>query len=183
MLLTSLAYRIIDFASEVPIPINSGDYKLLSRRVAEKVVAIAEPQPYFRGMVSWVGFKQSQIFYKRDPRVRGKSHFGMFSSGPIFNFLSGILSFSMKPLYFVATTALLLAVSCAFSFVYAFWGNNPWFFFSILLVNLSFVQISIGIGALYLVRLYTVSRKRPLYLLRDKIGFSDQTRHGSCRDE
>jgi polyisoprenyl-phosphate glycosyltransferase len=183
ILLTLLAYKVINYASDIPILENTGDYKLLSRRVVNEVVGITEPEPYFRGMVSWVGFQQTQIFYKREARVRGKSKRGLLTFAPLNVFISAILSFSTKPLFFVAAAGFLLIIIAPFLLPYFWWAGDSYvstkFLASALIIILVVIEISLGIIALYLARVCSIVRNRPLYLLREKIGFPDQTTQNS----
>lgn len=177
MLLTAMAYKAINFVSEISIPENCGDYKLLSRRVVDHALTLIEHDPYFRGIVSWVGFNQTFLFYERQPRYSGRSKRVLLSLAPLQVFISAILSFSNKPLYAIALAGLLVPVAAFLTALYATVWTGQNFANSILLllliVLLCVVQISLGIHALYIVRTYAEIRKRPLFLIQKKIGFCD----------
>ena len=177
MLLTALAYKAINFASEIAIPENCGDYKLLSRRVVDHTLTLMEHDPYFRGIVSWVGFNQTFLFYERQPRYRGRSQRVLLSLAPLQVFTSAILSFSNKPLYAVALAGLLLPGAAFLVMLYAMIRTPQAVANDILLllaiVMLCVVQISLGFHALYMIRTYAEIRKRPLYLIQRKLGFGD----------
>jgi len=98
MLVTKGAYSLINVVSDVHIPMNTGDFKLLSRRVVNQLVQLREHDPFLRGLVRWVGFRQVQIFYRREARIAGKTHFPLLGSGPSRAFLAGVTSFSEFPI-------------------------------------------------------------------------------------
>ena len=99
MWLTKLSYKVINALSDIPIPENTGDYKLLSRRVVDNLLLFQEPDPFMRGLVYWIGFRQDSIQYIREVRFAGKTHFSLFGSGPVKEFIRGATSFSVAPLY------------------------------------------------------------------------------------
>ena len=97
--LTKLAYKIINYFSDIKIPINAGDFKLVSKRVLDNILNQKEYRPYMRGLFTWVGFKQTFVSYVRQPRFSGETKYPVFSKGPITEFINGITSYSLKPLY------------------------------------------------------------------------------------
>ena len=98
--MTKLAYRIIRVLSEIELLNDAGNFKLISKRVKEELLKLKEKQAYLRGLVCWVGFKQSKVYYKRNKRFAGKGHFPILtSSGPLQEFISGITSFSIFPFH------------------------------------------------------------------------------------
>ncbi len=99
MWVTKLGYRIINLLSDTDIPMNTGDFKLLSRRVVDELLKLHEYDPFLRGLIRWVGFKQVQLFYDRHARHSGISHFNWRSSSHARAMISGITSFSSTPLY------------------------------------------------------------------------------------
>ena len=99
MILTKIAYRIINKTSSIPLPVDSGDFKLLSRKVVDHINALKEHNPYIRGLTVWVGFKQDFVDYVRESRSSGESKFSSIWSGPIAEFVRGITGYSTGPLY------------------------------------------------------------------------------------
>jgi len=83
LLITFLAYKLINFFSDIPLPINSGDYKLISKRTLDKILELKEFRPYIRGLSVWVGYKQSFVYYIREARGSGKSQFSLLGPGPV----------------------------------------------------------------------------------------------------
>ena len=101
MLLTRIAYRLINRVSDIELLENAGDFKLLSRRVVDEVIKLNEYQPYTRGLISWVGFRQEVITYERDARFGGNSKFSLLrSAGTLNEFINGFTAFSEIQLYF-----------------------------------------------------------------------------------
>ena len=83
MWITKLGYRIINLLSDTDIPMNTGDFKLLSRRIVNELLKLNEYDPFLRGLVRWVGFRQVQIFYDRHARHSGVTHFNWRSSSHV----------------------------------------------------------------------------------------------------
>lgn len=74
MFVTKMGYRLINSISEIELPVDSGDFKLLSRCVVDRLLELKEDKPYIRGLVSWVGYKQVQVFYEREARLDGRQN-------------------------------------------------------------------------------------------------------------
>ncbi len=175
---TKLAYRIINTISEIDMPVEAGDFRLLSRHCVEELLKLTEAQPYLRGLTQWIGYEKAEVLYHRAPRAGGESHFpGVFSYGPVKVFVDGITSFSMFPLHLVlyagligtalGTGGLLLSgLAALFG-----WGcaTAGWVFFILLLWG--GLMIGMGILGLYIARIYRDTRKRPLYIVKDTVNF------------
>ena len=91
--ITGIAYKIINFVSEIEIPINSGDFKLLSRATVQDVLMLTEDDPFMRGLSVWVGRKQEFVHYDRNPRNAGDTKFPLLSKNPVSEFVRGVTSF------------------------------------------------------------------------------------------
>ena len=100
LLITKIAYKIINFLSDINLPTEAGDYKLISKKALTNILEQREFRPYIRGLSVWVGFKQSHVEYVRDARSEGATKFPLLSAGPITQFISGVTAYSLKPLYF-----------------------------------------------------------------------------------
>lgn len=170
MFITKIAYRVISFLSEVAVPVDSGDYKLLARRVVDEINRLPEDDPYFRGVVSWVGFKQVQVFYERAPRHAGVSMRGLTSLIPLKVFVSAILASSNRPLIFSAL-AFIPSTFCLILAGLGFMTGHPLLAWTLLGLMVLIAQASIGVIALYLARVYNDARRRPPYLIAEKLGF------------
>ena len=182
MRFTKLAYRLIRYVANINVPIDSGDFKLLSRRVVNELIRLDERDAYFKGLVTWVGFKQEQVLYNRDKRFAGNTHFSLLKSlGPFQSFIAGIASFSSLPLYlslFIGMGILLSALVYAILvlIVVSTGGTVPgWSFVIMILLFIGGIQlITLGIMGIYLARVHTESKKRPTYIIESMHGMSDE---------
>lgn len=169
-------YRVIKRLTNVAIPVDTGDFRLMSRRVVEALRSSPERHRFLRGMVSWVGFNQTGIAYDRDERHSGTTKYPL---PKMIRFaIDGITSFSDIPLRFAAYFGFVVS---AIAFVYAivvivaklFRLNPPaytpgWASTIVAVVFLGGVQlISLGIIGEYLGRIYDQVKGRPLYLVSD----------------
>jgi glycosyltransferase involved in cell wall biosynthesis len=170
VLSASIFYRLNKRLTNVSIPVDTGDFRLMSRRVVDALGATRERHRFLRGLVSWVGFKQVGVEYDRDPRYSGSTKYP-FSK--MFRFaIDGVTSFSEIPLRFATYFGFIVS---AFVFVYAlvvlgfhFAGMNfpGYTSMMIAILFLGGVQL-IGIGILgeYVGRIYDQIKGRPLYLV------------------
>lgn len=170
-----LYYRLQRSVSNFEIPIDSGDFGLISRRVVDQLVAMPEQSRYLRGMRSWVGFKQIGIEYARDSRLAGESNYSMKQlMGLAFN---GIFNFSEFPIKFITRLGIVTIVT---SLIYLFYniyrkffiGDVPLGFTALIMAIVLFsgVQlISIGIIGEYVVRIFFQVKNRPLYIVSERI--------------
>ncbi len=168
----SVFYRLINWLSDVDIPRDVGDFRLLSRRAVDALNALPEHHRYMKGLYAWIGFPQMAVPYVREARAAGRSKWSYWR---LWNFaLEGITSFSNAPLK--VATYLGLATSTA-SFLYGMfmlvktliWGNPVPGYPSLIIVVLFLggVQlICLGIIGEYLARTYSESKDRPLYFLK-----------------
>lgn len=164
-------YRVINRLSEVPIPEDVGDFRLLSRRAVDALNLLPERTRFMKGLFAWIGFRQVTLDYDRDARAAGKSK---WRYGRLWNFaLDGITAFSVAPLK--AATYFGLA-SAAGAFGYALYflaktviAGDPVPGFPTLIVTVLFLGglqlMAIGVLGEYLARLFIESKRRPLYLL------------------
>lgn len=166
-----LFYRVIGRLSHTPIPRDTGDFRLLSRRALDGLKQLRERHRFMKGLFAWVGYRQCAIAYERAPRLAGRSKFSYWR---LWNFaLEGITSFSTAPL----RAATYLGVLVAFAaFVYGvaiilktlFWGDpvQGWPTMMAVILFLGGVQlIALGVIGEYLGRLYDEAKQRPLYLV------------------
>lgn len=173
-LAVSLAYRTIAWFSEVPIPRNAGDFRLISRRVRDALDQCGEYNRYMRGLIAWLGFNQVGIEYERRPRFAGSSKAPFFA---LVTFVfSAITSFSLRPLRLFSVLGLsLLTISLASIPVYVVLfaiGNPPPGITTLIVLALLAIGInSLGIGILgeYLGRTYAETKRRPLYVVEDSV--------------
>ncbi|HET8941927.1 MAG TPA: glycosyltransferase family 2 protein [Rudaea sp.] len=164
-------YRVMERLSATPIPRDTGDFRLLSRRAVNAMKLLRERQRFMKGLFAWVGFRQKAIIYHRDPRFAGSSKFNYWR---LWNFaLEGITSFSGAPLR-LATYVGVLTATLAFAFgVFVLikailFGDPVRGYPSLMLVVLFLggVQLmALGVIGEYLGRLYMEAKQRPLYLV------------------
>jgi dolichol-phosphate mannosyltransferase len=178
--LTKFGYRLINSLGDIDLPIDSGDFKLLSRRAVKHILLLKEQKPYLRGMVSWIGFKQAQIFYDRDGRLDGKENtkFPVLSKRVIYGYLDrALISFSDAPLKIMLMIGLFVSIIAigyiGIVIVQKILGLHdpgwPALMASILL--LGGVQLSIlGIIGLYIGGIFTNVKGRPLFVINSIIG-------------
>ena len=179
LMITNIGYRILNRYSNVPIPVNAGDFKLLSRRVVNHLLSFKEFNPFMRGLVSWVGFKQIFIHYDRQARFAGKSKFFILSKKVVSNFLtSALINFSSVPLQ-IATYCGLVAILIDFIFIVHVAIQKitnqaipGWTALMTVILFLGGVQLfSIGTIGLYLHSVHEQTKNRPPYIIASKHGF------------
>lgn len=172
-------YRLINRVSEIEIPLDSGDFRLLDRKVVDALLQMPERDRFVRGMVSWVGFKQVSLPYARAARHAGDSKYTLLRMARFAT--DGILSFSIAPLRVatligsassaLAVLAALLVVSVRLSSRH--WPN-PWAWVIISIFLLGGAQLlCLGILGEYLGRTYAENKRRPLYFVRETLGFDE----------
>ena len=189
-------YRLFKRISEVDVPVDAGDFRLMNRRVVDILRTMPERNRYLRGLASWVGFSQASISYARDERYRGERKYTLWQSARLA--VDGITSFSHFPLRLV--TQLGLVVSLA-GFLYGaiiiilglFFDRvvPGWTTLMAAVIFLGGVQlIVVGVVGEYIGRIYVEVQQRPLYLIKQKIGFSEEAeirdepeRRGHCKSK
>ncbi|HXZ82167.1 MAG TPA: glycosyltransferase family 2 protein [Acidimicrobiales bacterium] len=182
-MVAALGYRVIRHIADVEIPPNAGDFRLMSRRVVDAVVALPEKHGFLRGLVGYVGFPQTSVLYDREIRTGGRSKYNRFT-GSVLIGLNGVVGFSRYPLKLIsmigialATVALLLGMtyfSCKLAGV-KFPVGNPTV---VVLVSLfSGIQLlSLGVIGEYVGRIYDEVRDRPRYIVESRYGWEDADR-------
>ena len=180
---TKKAYSLINLFSEIEILKNTGDFKLLSRKAINSVLSLNENDPFIRGLSIWIGFKQTQVFYIREPRFIGQSKFPNhgISITTIKEFLRGISSFSSVPLYLSLYLGFFVSFS-SFSFLIyilitrIFYDLHLPGWPALMATNLFLggtILFSIGILGIYVGKIHQELKRRPKYIIKDKIGFKN----------
>lgn len=179
-LTAALFYKTMQRITPLNMPVNSGDFRLMSRQSIDALKELRESHRFMKGLFTWVGFRQTGIPYVRDPRFAGKTKWNYYK---LWNLaLEGITSFSYLPLQWSMYLGLGVAF---FSFIYGFYmivdtithGNAVPGYPSLMVVILFLggVQLfTIGIIGQYIGRIYTESKHRPLYFIREKLGFENK---------
>lgn len=180
MWLTKLGYRILRSTSSIDLPVNSGDFKLISRTVADHLIRFEDNWPFLRGLVPWIGFRQVPVFYDREARPAGQSKYRVLSSRVINHFLFGIISFSdlplKAPLWIGATIVAGAFIYLVVRLVVWACGTTPTelsivLFALLLLSGLQLLMFG-GMG-LYVSAIHDQVRNRPRYIVKSRIGFED----------
>jgi glycosyltransferase involved in cell wall biosynthesis len=179
-IVAAAGYRVIRRIADVEIPPNTGDFRLMSRRVVDNVVALKESHGFLRGLVGLVGFRQTSVLYDRDPRVAGTSKYNRFWGSLVIG-LNGIVGFSRYPLHLISVLGTALAgVAFALALVYlglkiggvGFPVGNP-----TIVIVVSFFSgiqlLSLGVIGEYVGRIYDESRNRPKYIVESRYGWDD----------
>ncbi len=173
-------YQTIGKMSPVPIPSNTGDFRLLDRRVVEAVKKLPERTRFMKGLFAWVGYKQTSVLFDREPRHSGNSNWSYWQ---LWNFaLDGIISFSFLPLKvwsYIGVTISLVSLFYALFLVVRtliFGVDVPGY--ASLMVAILFLGgvqlITLGVLGEYLGRVYEEVKGRPLYFIREKYGFDTE---------
>ena len=168
-------YRVLNRLSDVPIPLDVGDFRLMDRKVVEALCAMPERHRFVRGMVSWVGHRQVAVPYARARRHAGTSKYPLFKMMKFA--LDGVTSFSTVPLRLATWIGFVIAGSASVGIVYAlvarlFTKNwvSGWAGLFISVLFLGGVQlIFLGVIGEYIGRIYTESKRRPLYLVAEHL--------------
>jgi polyisoprenyl-phosphate glycosyltransferase len=171
-------YRCIDHLSETRIPLDTGDFRLMDRCVVDALLAMPERDRFVRGMVSWLGFSQVAVSFRRAARKAGVTKFSVFR---MLRFaMDGIFSFSIVPLRLATWTgfatsaiAVLGILTAVIEWIFGVPGLvKGWTSMVTAILFIGGVQlICIGIIGEYVGRIYGESKRRPLYVLRERIGF------------
>ena len=174
MIFTNAAYKIINYFSDIPLPINAGDFKLISRNALNKILELKEFRPYIRGLSVLVGFKQSKIFYVRESRYSGKSKFTLFGTGPVNEFITGLTAYSLKPLYvgiLFGFFSIIISIILIIHTLYAKFNNLTALGSASILISISFfsgiILFSQGIIGIYIARIFEQVRGRKRYVIKD----------------
>ena len=174
MLVTKMAYYLINILSDINLPVEAGDYKLISKKALEKILNQKEFRPYVRGLSVWVGFKQAYLNYERQARGAGESKMPLLSAGPITDFINGITSYSLKPLYigiffgffsiFVSVILIIYALFLKFNDL-AIPGATS------IIIAISFFSgillFTLGIMGIYLARIFEQTKGRDQYVIKE----------------
>lgn len=173
----NLFYRLIDRLSEERLSVDAGDFRLISRRIIDLLKSFEDAQPYLRGTIATLGFKQVGIPYSRNARVRGESKFPF--SKLVSLALDGILNHSVVPLrlatYFGLTVSVMTLLSIAAYIAAKLLTGAQWpagfaTLAALILASISINAMLLGIIGEYIGRMYRQVRKQPLTVIEDVIG-------------
>ena len=193
-------YRLINQIAEVPIPRNTGDFRIMNRRVVEELRGLSESHGFLRGLVSLVGFAQTEVLYEREARHAGAGNYNRYLGSLKIGF-NGVFGFSTVPLKMMMWTGFAIAVTSAIA-IFIMIGLKIWLgdeyplgipTITILVLFIGGVQLTaLGVLGEYIGRIYDEVRRRPLYIVeravnaavRDPRGprSGDQSARGSGDD-
>ncbi|MDA7691808.1 glycosyltransferase family 2 protein, partial [Methylophilaceae bacterium] len=172
LLITKFGYRFIRKISDIDIPVDSGDFKLLSRRVVDELLKLTESKPYVRGLISYIGFKQTQLFYERKARHDGSENtkYPVLTKRVLYGYLDrAMISFSDAPLkliFFLGLILLFFSVIFIFYVIIAKFSGTLIPGWAAIMVSVVFFGslniLLLGVVGLYIGSIFTESKKRPL---------------------
>ena len=172
----SCFYQLINFLSETPIPDEVGDFRLLDKEIVLFLNNLPEQSRFLRGLVAWGGYPAEYVYFKREKRHTGETHYTL---SRMLNFaMEGIISFSTKPLRIASYMGFFSAGLGFLGILYAiieklFFPNNLVTGWSALFVGVMFIGgvqlLTIGIIGEYISRIYIEIQKRPQYLIKEKV--------------
>ena len=176
-------YRLLSRATEVNIPVDAGDFRLMSRRALDALLALPEQARFIRGMVAWIGFKQVPLAYDRKERFAGETKYPL---GKMIRFaLDAITGFSSAPLKVASHAGLALSLGSLLIIAYIFIGwlsgrTVPgWTSLMLVVVVLGAIQMFVlALMGEYIGRLYNEAKRRPLYIVQEIAGRAGEPRAG-----
>ncbi|MED3977600.1 glycosyltransferase family 2 protein [Priestia megaterium] len=183
----AMFYRFLRAMTDIDIPLDTGDFRLLDRKVCNQMNSIQEKNRFVRGLVSWVGFKQIAVEYERDERLAGESKYPLKKMLKLS--MDGITSFSYKPLKLASYAGVTLS---GIGFIYLlvvlylklFTDSTITGWASLIVIQLFFsgiILIILGMIGEYIGRIYDETKNRPLYIVREKYQFETR-KEVSLRD-
>jgi len=176
----NLGYKVINSLSDVQIPRNTGDFRMMSRRVVREICSLNDKHGFLRGLVAYVGFNQTGVLYDRDSRNTGIGNYNRYL-GSLRIGINGLVGFSAKPLNFMSLFGGLIA---GFGFLLGGWyaiqkflgvSLTPGLSTSVILITFfaGIQLLSLGILGEYVSRIYDGVKNRPMYIVDSKIGFDE----------
>ena len=180
-IISHVGYTLINKFSDVQIPRNTGDFRIMTRRVIEELRSLNESHGFLRGLVAYVGFKQAFIEYDRDERFAGVGNYNRLT-GSLKIGLNGLISFSSKPLFVMSICGFILA---GFSFLLGAWyvlqkfigiDLTPGLSTTVLVVSFFAGVQLLGLGLIgeYVGRIYDEVKGRPMYIVDKQVGLEDR---------
>ncbi len=173
----SIFYRMMNQISDVPMPKDTGDFRLVNRRVIEALKSMPETARYTRGMVAWIGFKQIPLKYERKARFAGTTHYTFDKMLRLA--LDGITSFSTRPLrlgFYLGFFMLIASMGMIGYIAYSYIMHDTvrgWTSLALIILMSQAVQwILLGLIGEYVGRIYQESKNRPKYFIADAVGLN-----------
>jgi len=170
-------YRTFKRLATIDMPLDTGDFRLMNRKAVHQLSKLHEQDPFVRGQVTWIGFKQTSVQYHRQERIAGETKYPL--SKMIKLALDGITSFSMKPLQFVNIFSIVPLASGVFYLGYLIISGNynvASVGVTILLFTMGLMMLSIGILGSYVGRVLDQVNNRPRFIVSKTEGFEDRNK-------
>lgn len=171
-------YRTINRLSDIEIPLDTGDFRLMDRSALDQFLKMRETYRFVRGMVAWVGFKQTYVLYDRESRFAGKTKYPLKKMLKLAS--NAILAFSNVPLKIATWLGFATSLAAFLGILYAlysrFFGTYEPGWTTLMLAVLmigGIILMVLGIIGSYLGRIYNEVKGRPLYIVQEKVGFED----------
>ncbi|MDC0384412.1 glycosyltransferase family 2 protein [bacterium] len=179
-IISSIGYKILKKFTNIPIEKDSGDFRLISKKVITEYKKFSEVYPFFRFVVDWIGFKRKQIFYERKPRRKGNTKHPL-GLGIIYNFFEiSFTPFTDAPLRFALIFGIISFIACFIIMIRTillFLMGEPNISTTSLFVAILFFgsinSLILGILSIYIGSIFKDSKKRPLYIIESSYGFDD----------
>jgi polyisoprenyl-phosphate glycosyltransferase len=178
-LCAQIFYRVLDSLSEISIPLDTGDYRLLDKRVVKAMRQMPERHRLLRGMAAWVGFSQVAVEFEREPRYAGETKYPFKRSLNLA--IDGLMSFSVSPLRLVGYLGVFMLGLSSIGILYALFlrlftqnWEPGWTILFITQLAFGGIQFMVmGVLGEYVGRIYTEAKQRPLYFLDQKFNLDD----------
>ncbi|MCY7795169.1 glycosyltransferase family 2 protein [Bacillus spizizenii] len=176
----ALFYRLLSSMTDIDIPIDTGDFRLMDRKVCDEMKRLKEKNPFVRGLVSWVGFKQTAVEYVRDERLAGETKYPLKKMLKLS--MDGITTFSHKPLKLASYAGMLMS-GAGFLYMFIvlylklFTDSTITGWSSLILIQLLFsgiVLLILGMIGEYIGRIYDEAKDRPLYIVQKSYGIDNK---------
>ncbi|MCY8495990.1 glycosyltransferase family 2 protein [Bacillus atrophaeus] len=176
----AMFYRLLRSMTDIDIPIDTGDFRLLDRKVCDEMKKLKEKNPFVRGLVSWVGFKQTAVEYERDERLAGETKYPLKKMLKLS--MDGITTFSHKPLKLASFAGILMSGA---GFLYMlivlykklFTDSTITGWSSLIVIELLFsgiILLMLGMIGEYIGRIYDEAKDRPLYIVQKSYGLENR---------
>ncbi|MDD4910463.1 MAG: glycosyltransferase family 2 protein [Candidatus Omnitrophica bacterium] len=167
-------YRILNSLSEVRLPLDTGDFRLIDRKVIEEFKNLREKNKYIRGLISWVGFKQAPIYYQRDLRAAGRTKYPFRRMVKFAG--TGIFYFTKKPLQLAMgmgfASIILSFCLVAYVFLSDFRRTSGWASTLVIIIFFGGIQLlTVGILGSYIGSIFDEVKGRPEYIIEKKVNF------------
>jgi dolichol-phosphate mannosyltransferase len=179
LLVAAAGYRLIRRVTDIDLPVDTGDFRIMSRRVVNEVLRFRETDPFIKGLVPFIGFSQTGVLYDRASRLNGEGKYNRYV-GSINGGLHGVFGFSRYPLQLISISGIVMAlISALIALIYALLAiagikfpiGNPTVVVSVWVIG-SVQLLSLGVMGEYIGRIYDESKRRPRWIVSDASGLS-----------